>query len=81
MSGLMRSTVAAEGCSPPQELEKAACRAAIFLLSLKDNKENMNQETILNHFKIAAFETLVDIKSEIKPVLCDVLCVMCCVCF
>ena len=28
-------TVAAEVCSPPQELEKAARRAAIFLLLLK----------------------------------------------
>ena len=28
-------TVAAEGCSPPQELEKAARRAAIFLVYFK----------------------------------------------
>ena len=28
-------TVAAEGCSPPQELEKAARRAAIFLVLIK----------------------------------------------
>ena len=27
-------TVAAEGCSPPQELEKGACRAAIFLVDI-----------------------------------------------
>ena len=30
-------TGAAEGCSPPQELEKAARRAAIFLVGFKVN--------------------------------------------
>ena len=31
---------AAEGCSPPQELEKAARRAAIFLVSVKVKETN-----------------------------------------
>ena len=35
MLGPKGPTVAAEGCSPPQELEKAARRAAIFLVSIK----------------------------------------------
>ena len=34
MVGPKGPTVAAEGCSPPQELEKAARRAAIFLVDL-----------------------------------------------
>ena len=29
--------IEAEGCSPPQELEKSACRAAILLVITKDN--------------------------------------------
>ena len=33
--GLKGPTVAAEGCRPPQELEKTARRAAIFLVFLK----------------------------------------------
>ena len=35
-------TVAAEGCSPPQELEKATRRVAIFLVFLKGNFVKLN---------------------------------------
>ena len=38
MLGLKGPTVAAEGCSSPQELEKAGRRAAIFLVELKDQR-------------------------------------------
>ena len=35
MLGPKGPNVAAEGCSPPQEIEKAAHRAAIFLVLVK----------------------------------------------
>ena len=39
-------TVAAEGCRPPQELEKAARRAAIFLVIDKDQNKIVTKKTI-----------------------------------
>ena len=41
------STVAAEGCSLPQELEKAARRAAIFLVIIKIHDKLLNVATII----------------------------------
>ena len=40
MLGPKGPTVAAEGCCPPQELEKAARRGAIFLVACKVDKNN-----------------------------------------